>query len=93
MDHASDRYTGSSGAVALDPGVRPHDAGWLVDVLFEHLGAIPAKVLYKTGAVIVAAPVIYFLWKLSRTLYVHRIDVILFINDAWKLFGGLSKAL
>ena len=66
---------------------------WLVDVLFEHLGAIPAKVLYKTGAVIVAAPVIYFLWKLSRTLYVHRIDVILFINDAWKLFGGLSKAL
>ena len=68
-------------------------AGWLVDVLFEHLGAIPAKVLYKTGAVIVAAPVIYFLWKLSRALYVHRIDVILFINDAWKLFGGLSKAL
>ena len=68
-------------------------AGWLVDVLFEHLGAIPAKVLYKPGAVIVAAPVIYFLWKLSRTLYVHRIDVILFINDAWRLFGGLSKAL
>jgi len=68
-------------------------AGWLVDVLFERFGSIPAKVLYKTGAVIVATPVIYLLWKASRALYVHRIDVILFINDAWKLFEGLSKAL
>jgi len=39
----------------------------------------------------VATPVIYLLWKASRALYVHRIDVILFINDAWRLFGGLSE--
>ena len=56
-------------------------------------GRLLAQVDDKTRTVIVAAPVIYFLWKLSRALYVHRIDVILFINDAWKLFGGLSKAL
>ncbi|MDR1377286.1 MAG: hypothetical protein LBJ22_07215, partial [Synergistaceae bacterium] len=41
-------------------------AGWLVDVLFESYGSIPSKVLYKPGAIIVTAPVIYILWKSSR---------------------------
>ena len=68
-------------------------AGWLIDVLFERFGSLPAKVLYKTGAVIVSAPVIYLLWKASRALYIHRIDVLLFLNDAWKLFDNLRRAL
>ena len=68
-------------------------AGWLIDVLFERFGSLPAKVLYKTGAVIVSAPVIYLLGKATRALYIHRIDVLLFLNDAWKLFDNLRRAL
>ena len=68
-------------------------AGWLIDVLFERFGSLPSKVLYKTGAVIVSAPVIYLLWSASRALYIHRIDVLLFFNDAWKLFDNLRRAL
>lgn len=68
-------------------------AGWLVDVLFERFGSIPAKVLYKTGAVIVATPVIYLLWRAARSLYVHRIDVMLFVNEAGKLFDDFRKVL
>ena len=67
-------------------------AGWLVDVLFERFGSIPAKILYKTGVVVVTVPVIYLLWRTARALYVHRIDVILFVNDAWKLFDDLRRA-
>ena len=68
-------------------------AGWLIDVLFERFGSLPAKVLYKTGAVIVSTPVIYLLWRASRALYIHRIDILLFLNDAWKLFDNLRRAL
>ena len=57
-------------------------AGWLVDVLFERYGVIPAKILYKTGAIIVAAPVIYLLWKSSRLVYTHRLDIVLFLRGA-----------
>ena len=57
-------------------------AGWLVDALFEGWGRIPSKVLYKLGALIVAVPVIVLLWKASRLLYVHRIDIVLGINNA-----------
>ena len=57
-------------------------AGWLVDVLFEGYGVIPAKILYKTGAIIVAVPVIYLLWKSSRLVYTHRLDIVLFLRGA-----------
>ena len=56
-------------------------AGWLVDVLFESYGTIPAKVLYKTGAIIVAVPVISLLWKVSRLLYQYRIEIVFFIRE------------
>jgi cytochrome c oxidase subunit IV len=68
-------------------------AGWLVDVLFERYGVILAKILYKTGALIVAIPVIYLLWKSSRLIYVHRLDIVLFlrgtadeVQSLWDLF-------
>ena len=54
----------------------------LVDALFEGWGRIPSKVLYKLGALIVAVPVIVLLWRASRLLYVHRIDIVLGINNA-----------
>jgi hypothetical protein len=57
-------------------------AGWLVDVLFEKYGVIPAKILYKTGALIVAIPVISLLWKTSRLIYTHRLDIVLFLREA-----------
>lgn len=60
-------------------------AGWLIDVLFESYGVIPAKVFYKTGAILVAVPVIYMLWKISGLLYRYRIDLVL-------LLRGLSDA-
>ena len=60
-------------------------AGWLIDVLFEGYGVIPAKVLYKAGAIFVAVPVIYLLWKTSGLLYKYRIDLVLFLR-------GLSDA-
>jgi hypothetical protein len=56
-------------------------AGWLVDVLFESYGAVPAKIFYKTGAILVAVPVIYLLWKTSALLYRHRIDLVLFLRS------------
>jgi hypothetical protein len=68
-------------------------AGWLIDVLFERYGVIPSKILYKMGAIIVATPVIYLLWKSSRLVYVHRLDIVLFLRGAageieslWDLF-------
>jgi hypothetical protein len=61
-------------------------AGWLVDVLFESYGAIPAKVLYKTGAIFVAVPAVYMLWKVSALLYRYRIDLVLFLR-------GFSEAV
>jgi hypothetical protein len=59
-------------------------AGWLVDVLFESYGIIPAKILYKTGALIVALPVIYLLWKASRLFYTQRLDIVLFLREIFK---------
>ena len=59
-------------------------AGWLVDVLFESYGVIPAKILYKTGALIVALPVIYLLWKASRLLYIQRLNIVLFLREIFK---------
>jgi hypothetical protein len=55
-------------------------SGWLVDVLFESAGVIFAKILYKTGAVIVAVPVIYLLWKTSGVIYANRLDLVLFLR-------------
>lgn len=59
-------------------------AGWLVDELFESWGEIPAKILRKLGAVIVAAPIIALLWRISKYLYVNRVDIVLLINDGIK---------
>jgi hypothetical protein len=57
-------------------------AGWLVDAVLEGYGVIPAKILYKTGATIVAVPVIYLLWKSSRLIYLNRLDIVLFLRSA-----------
>jgi hypothetical protein len=59
-------------------------AGWLVDVLFESYGDIPAKILYKTGAVIVAVPIIYLLWKTSGLIYTQRLNIVLFLREMIK---------
>ena len=67
--------------------------GWLIDVLFEKYGAIPAKVFYKTGALIVAVPVIYLLWKTARLIYVHRLETVLFIREAAHEVESLVAAL
>jgi hypothetical protein len=64
-------------------------AGWLVEVVFEGYGTIPAKILYKTGAIIVAVPVIYLLWKSSRWLYSNRLDIVLFLRSAISAAQGL----
>jgi cytochrome c oxidase subunit IV len=68
-------------------------AGWLVDVLFERYGAIPARILYKTGAIIVGVPIIYLLWKTSGLIYTHRLDIVLFLRDASNAIQTLMKAL
>ena len=68
-------------------------AGGLVDALFEGWGRIPSKVLYKLGALIVAVPVIVLLWKASRLLYVHRIDIVLGINNAASFLTEAMKSL
>jgi uncharacterized membrane protein YcfT len=65
-------------------------AGWLVDVLFERYGVIVAKILYKTGALIVATPVIYLLWKTSGLIYSHRLEIVLFLRNAWDLLDELK---
>lgn len=68
-------------------------AGWLVDVLFESYGTIVAKILYKTGAIIVAVPVIYALWKGSALIYTHRVDIVLFMRSAIEQVQVLLKAI
>ena len=68
-------------------------AGWLVDVLFESYGVIPSKILYKTGAIIVAAPVIYILWKASRLIYTQRLSIVMFLRDGFEYFQYLKDAL
>ena len=68
-------------------------AGWLVDVLLEGYGIIPSKILYKTGAIIVATPVIYFLWKASGQLYSNRLDIVLFLRQIFEEARTLLNAL
>jgi hypothetical protein len=68
-------------------------AGWLVDVLFESYGVIPAKVLYKTGAIFVAVPVIYLLWKISGLLYRYRIDLVLFLRSVSEAAEVLIRSI
>ena len=67
--------------------------GWLVDQLFEKWGKVPAKILYKTGAVIVAVPVIIMLWKVSATLYVNRFQISTYINSAFQCLQDAVKVL
>lgn len=67
--------------------------GWLVEQLFEKWGKVPAKILYKTGAVIVAVPVIIMLWKVSATLYVNRFQISTYINSAFQFLQDAVKVL
>ena len=68
-------------------------AGWLVDVLFERYGAIPSKILYKTGAILVASPIIYLLWKASRLIYLHRLNIVMFLRDGLEFVLFLKNSL
>ncbi|MCL2009184.1 MAG: hypothetical protein FWG71_01390 [Synergistaceae bacterium] len=68
-------------------------AGWLVDVLFEDYGVIPSKILYKTGAIIVAVPLVYILWKTSRLLYTQRLNIVMFLRDSFEFIEFLKNAL
>ena len=67
--------------------------GWLVDQLFEQWGKIPSKILYKTGAFIVAVPVIIALWKVSATLYTNRFYIATYINNAVQFVSDAMKVL
>ena len=67
--------------------------GWLVDQLFEKWGRIPSKILYKTGAFIVAVPVIILLWKVSAVLYVNRFQISTYINSAFQFLQDAVKVL
>ena len=67
--------------------------GWLVEQLFEKWGVIPSKVLYKIGAVIVAVPVIFLLWKVSATLYVNRFQISTYINSGFQFLQDAIKVL
>ena len=68
-------------------------AGWLVGELFEKWGRIPSKILYKTGALIVAVPVIVLLWKASALLYVNRFHIATYINSALQFIMDALKVL
>lgn len=67
--------------------------GWLVDQLFEQWGKIPSKILYKTGAFIVAVPVIIALWKVSASLYTNRFYIATYINNAVQFISDAVKVL
>ncbi|MBQ3396035.1 MAG: hypothetical protein IJG34_04710 [Synergistaceae bacterium] len=67
--------------------------GWLVDQLFEQWGKIPSKILYKTGAFIVAVPVIIALWKISASLYTNRFYIATYINNAVQFVSDAVKVL
>jgi len=66
-------------------------AGWLVDVLFEGYGTIPAKILYKTGAIIVAVPVIYILWHVSSLIFTQRLNIVIFLRDGVEFIQSLQN--
>ena len=67
-------------------------SGWLVDVLFESYGTIPAGILYKTGALIVAVPVIYLLWKTSALVYTNRLSIVLALRRIVELIQTLLNS-
>ncbi len=67
--------------------------GWLVDALFEKWGRVPAKILYKIGAVIVAVPVIILLWKISGSLYTNRYYISTYINTGLQFLSDAVKVL
>lgn len=67
--------------------------GWLVGELFEKWGKIPSKILYKTGAVIVALPVIILLWRVSALLYTNRFYISTYINNAFQFLQDAIKVL
>ena len=68
-------------------------AGWLVGELSEKWGKIPSKILYRTGAVIVAVPVIILLCKVSATLYSNRFNIATYINNAFQFINDALKVL
>lgn len=68
-------------------------AGWLVGELFEGWGSIPSKILYKLGAIIVATPIIVMLWKTSSYLYVHRVEIVVYVNDVVRFFRDALNVL
>ena len=68
-------------------------AGWLVDVLFESYGVIPSKILYKTGAAIVAIPVMYLLWKMSRLIQAQRLNIVMFLRDGAELLQIIRSSI
>lgn len=68
-------------------------AGWLVGELSEKWGRIPSKILYRTGAVIVAVPVIILLCKVSATLYSNRFYIATYINNAFQFLSDAIKVL
>ena len=68
-------------------------AGWLVGELSEKWGRIPSKILYRTGAVIVAVPVIILLCKISGSLYSNRFYIATYINNALQFITDAMKVL
>ena len=68
-------------------------ACWLVDALFESYGTIPSKILYKTGAIIVAAPVIYLLWNVSRLIFTQRLNIVIFLRDGFEFIQYLQNSI
>ena len=68
-------------------------AGWLVDVLLEDYGVIVAKILYKTGAIIVAVPVIYLLWKASSFIFTQRLNIVMLLRDGIEFIQQIKNAL
>ncbi len=67
--------------------------GWLIDALFEQWGKIPAKIIYKLGAFIVAVPVIILLWKVSASLYTNRFYIATYINNAVQFLQDAIKVI
>ncbi|NLL37291.1 MAG: hypothetical protein GX256_07205 [Fretibacterium sp.] len=63
--------------------------GWLVEVLFESYGELPGKLLYKMGALIVSLPVIILLYRLARALYLHRVEIVLVLQEGLKALDEL----
>ncbi|MBQ7578364.1 MAG: hypothetical protein IJT21_08880 [Synergistaceae bacterium] len=67
--------------------------GWLVGELSEKWGKIPSKILYRTGAIIVAVPIIILLCKISAMLYTNRFDIASYINNALQFVTDALKVI